>query len=66
MIISPTNKPTHQLRPTYLATANTDLVGKVQLKPAWARLSKLLVEDLEAKGDLAAAANVSHELKVEF
>ena len=34
------------------------------MKPAWARLSKLLVEELEAKGDLAGAANVSHESKV--
>ena len=30
------------------------------------RLSKLLAKELEAKGDLVGAANISHELQVEL
>ena len=36
------------------------------MEVAWVRLSKLLAEQLEAKGDLAGAANISHELQVEL
>ena len=34
------------------------------MEAAWVRLTNLLAEELEAKGDLAGAANISHQLQV--